>query len=424
LHNARLFQSVQRQADEIAALHRASDGLLNANSGVAALAQHVAVAIGREFGAVKCVLLLLDRQQGKLLPIGLSHALTKPIEGEFWLDGRGLVAAAARTAQMIYAPDVRADARYLEDDPNMRSELAAPLIASGQVIGVLNLESPRLEAFDRAARRLFAAYAKRVALALENAQLLESLEMARVAAEEANQLKSQFLANTSHELRTPLTGIIGSLGLLREDLCETPEEQHQFINMAWTAARQLLGIVNDVLDFAKIEAGHLDILPQAVEVAEVLTEVAGLARVQADEKRLALEVCPPEAGSPMAWADPARLRQILLNLLGNAIKFTPAGHVVMKAHVDAARSEMVIAVTDTGIGVPRDRQARLFQPFVQADGSMTRQFGGTGLGLSISRRLAEQMGGSLTLFSEGENAGTTLTLRLPLAAAASPAQPA
>ncbi|MGH2522308.1 MAG: sensor histidine kinase, partial [Anaerolineales bacterium] len=304
--------------------------------------------------------------------------------------------------------------RYIALDHRTRSELVVPLRVGDRTLGVLDLQSPEPDAFPERMRRMVAAFAERAALALENAQLLERLELARQIAEEANQLKSEFLANTSHELRTPLTAILGALSIIMDGLCDTPDEEREFLKIAQLSSQSLLSIVNAVLDVAKIEAGKMEVLAEALDVAPVFEDVYSLTRVQADDKKLRLELLPPQATIPV-YADPDKLRQILLNLVGNAIKFTERGSVTVHAQPDLESSQMIIEVRDTGIGIPLEKQGKLFQPFVQADGSMTRKHGGTGLGLSISRRLAEMMAGTLTLHSAGEEQGCVFTLALPLA---------
>jgi signal transduction histidine kinase len=177
-------------------------------------------------------------------------------------------------------------------------------------------------------------------------------------------------------------------------------------------------VVNAVVDIARLDAGKVEVELGPVYVAAIIGEVRDLLRVSAADRGLRLEVPGPIESLPLAWADSDKVRQILLNLVGNAIKFTERGDVVIGVEPDLAREQLHIAVRDTGIGIAAEKQGRLFQPFVQADREVARRFGGTGLGLSISRRLAERMGGSVTLFSAGEGQGSTFTLTLPLAPAA------
>lgn len=250
------------------------------------------------------------------------------------------------------------------------------------------------------------------------------LEEAWQAADNANRLKSEFLANTSHELRTPLSAILGLLGLIQDGLCADRDEELEFIRQAYGSAQKLLTLINDLLDLSHLESGKLRVELAPVNVRGLFDSLREQTVPTAEQKGLALtfEIASERssgrggAGSApdvVVRADEARLRQVLLNLIGNAIKFTHKGEVVVHALPRPGKGHVAIAVRDTGVGVAPERQAKLFTPFVQADGSATRKFVGTGLGLAVSRKLVELMGGTLTLLSEGEGQGTTLMLTVP-----------
>jgi signal transduction histidine kinase len=258
-------------------------------------------------------------------------------------------------------------------------------------------------------------YAENAALAIANAQLLTNLERARQAAEEASRLKSDFLANTSHELRTPLASIMGGLEVIIEGICESAEDQARLLHTAYGSSQRLMYLIDDLLDFAKIEAGKMDLHVDSVDVTPLLADVYMLSKVQADRKGLSLTVSLPQGPLPHIRADAGKMRQILLNLVGNAVKFTEYGGVAIEIPDEITDGVLRISIADTGIGISPDKQAMLFQPFVQVDGSSTRRYGGTGLGLSISRRLAELMGGTLTMHSDGDGTGSRFTVSMPLA---------
>jgi signal transduction histidine kinase len=274
-------------------------------------------------------------------------------------------------------------------------------------------------------------FADSQALAVElqrvNSNLLQKhrdLEEASRQAEEASRLKSEFLANTSHELRTPLNGMIGFLKLIMDGMADDPVEQSEFIYEAYRSALHLLNIINDVLDIAKIEAGKLQIELSPVKLGELLSDVEDFTRGQVQQKNLSFEIQnPPTDDEIILFGNYQRLLQVMLNLVGNAIKFTHEGGItisveIIKKKVTVQAQELPglvkVRVADTGIGVSLDKQDKLFQSFSQVDGSRTRQYGGTGLGLAISQKLVEAMGGVVNFYSMGEGLGSTVTFTVPL----------
>jgi PAS domain S-box-containing protein len=250
----------------------------------------------------------------------------------------------------------------------------------------------------------------------ERKSMEERLNESLVAANAANRAKSEFLNVMSHELRTPLNGVLGFAQLLSDTRLDP--EQHSFVKTINSSGEHLLAIVNDILDFASIDAGALAIHAAPLAVAGLVKTAENTVRLTAAEKGLELR-CEFAAGVPeQITGDEQRIRQILINLLGNAVKFTASGSVVLRVvpTFENGGSFLDFSVEDTGIGISSETLSRLFQPFVQADSKMNRPFGGTGLGLAISRRIAEAMGGAITVAST-PGKGSTFTFRLPLESA-------
>ncbi|HTM58455.1 MAG TPA: response regulator [Candidatus Udaeobacter sp.] len=240
------------------------------------------------------------------------------------------------------------------------------------------------------------------------------LEELNAQLEEASRLKSEFLANTSHELRTPLNGMIGFLQLVLDGMCDSPAEERDFLKQALQCSRHLLGLINDVLDIAKIEAGKLSLEVGQIDVRNLFDEVYTVTHVQAAQKGLELSFVPPDDPLVMARGDFGKVKQILINLVGNSLKFTARGSIRVRAVAHPDLGHVMFDVDDTGIGIPADRQKLVFEKFTQGDGATTRKYGGTGLGLAISRSLVELMGGIIGVQSDGEGHGTRMYFSLPV----------
>jgi len=257
-------------------------------------------------------------------------------------------------------------------------------------------------------------FADQAVIAIENVRLFDEIQDKNRQLQLASEHKSQFVSSMSHELRTPLNAIIGLTDMLVTNAArfgtEKAQEPLQRVNRAGT---HLLGLINQVLDLSKIEAGKLELNPQAVQLTPLINEVIGTAGQLAEQNKNRLIVDTQENLGALT-VDPMRLRQILLNLLSNACKFTKEGEVRLRARrVANGRDWIEIAVADTGIGMTPEQQAKLFEEFSQADAATAQRFGGTGLGLALSRKLARMMGGDVTVASE-PGKGSVFTVRLPV----------
>jgi signal transduction histidine kinase len=295
----------------------------------------------------------------------------------------------------------------------LRTVLSVPLLRENEAIGALSVRRAEVQPFTEKQIELVSTFADQAVIAIENVRLFDEIQDKNRQLAEASEHKSQFVASMSHELRTPLNAIIGLTEMMVTNAArfgtEKAQEPLQRVNRAGT---HLLGLINQVLDLSKIEAGKLELNPQTVQLAPLIEEVIGTARQLAEQNKNRLIVEAQENLGTLT-VDPMRLRQILLNLLSNACKFTKEGEVKIRARrVRNGRDWIEMAVADSGIGMTPDQQAKLFREFAQADATTAQKFGGTGLGLAITRKLARMMGGDVTVASE-PGKGSVFTVSLP-----------
>ena len=312
-------------------------------------------------------------------------------------------------------PDLREEAASVLNDlilrAGYRARLAAPLVRGEEIVGLLVVRRRTPGAFPQNTVDLMKTFAAQSALAIQNARLFHEIEDKSRQLEVASKHKSQFLANMSHELRTPLNAILGYTELILDNIYgEAPEQMRSVLERVQTNGKHLLGLINDVLDMSKIEAGQVTLSLSDYSLEELVHDVYVAVEPLATQKKLALRTVI-EPGLPVGHGDERRLAQVLLNLVGNAIKFTETGEVAIEAsHSD---DSFRVAVRDSGPGIAAVDQAKIFEEFQQVDNTPTRQKGGTGLGLAISKRIVEMHGGCISVDSE-LGKGSTFTIRLPV----------
>jgi signal transduction histidine kinase len=323
----------------------------------------------------------------------------------------GRAALERRTVQVL---DVQADPEYgyvARDVDPIHTTLAVPMLKDNALVGTITIYRLEVKPFTDKQIALVETFADQAAIAIENVRLFDEIQEKSRQLAEASQHKSQFLANMSHELRTPLNAILGYTELIVDGVYGAPSDKMQAVLKRIEAnGRHLLGLINDVLDLSKIEAGQLVLSLDDYSLNDVVQTVYSAVEPLAAEKKLAFKL-DLQPNLPAGRADERRLTQVLLNLVGNAIKFTDQGEVLIKAASENGCFEL--SVRDTGPGISQNDQKKLFQEVQQADNSTTKAKGGTGLGLAISRRIIEMHGGRIWVESE-LGRGSTFSLTLPI----------
>jgi signal transduction histidine kinase len=428
IENVRLFDEVQARTDELSESLRQQ----TATAEVLKTISRTAFDLQRVFDTLvenavrlcEAERAFLFRFDGEFLrsvaSYNVSHELKDFVDRNPIALGRHSISArAGLERRTVHVSDIQADPEYayaVRDERPIRSTLAVPMLKGYDLVGTITIYRLEVKPFTDKQIALVETFADQAVIAIENVRLFDEIQDKSRQLAEASQHKSQFVSSVSHELRTPLNAIIGLTEMMVTNAArfgtEKALEPLQRVNRAGT---HLLGIINQVLDLSKIEAGKLELNPQTVQLAPLIEEVIGTARQLAEQNRnRLLNELQEDLGT--LTVDPMRLRQILLNLLSNACKFTKDGEVALRGRrVSNGGHWIELSVSDTGIGMTPEQQSKLFEEFSQADATTAQRFGGTGLGLAITRKLARMMGGDVTVTSE-PGKGSVFTVRLPAGA--------
>jgi signal transduction histidine kinase len=421
LETLRLTEEIQKRAAEletVAKLSTTASTVLNPDE----LLQSVVDLTKERFGLYHAHIylandawntLLLSSGAGEIGQAMVAEQHAIPFDAE-----KSVVSRCHRERQAIIVNDVQAAPDYLPNPllPNTRSEMAVPMIVGDKVLGVFDVQSEKVNHFTAEDANIYTTLTSQVGVALQNARLYAEQSATLAQLRELDRLKSSFLANMSHELRTPLNSILGFADVILEEL-DGPltENMTNDLRLIQKNGQHLLHLINDVLDMAKIEAGRMNLNPERFLLYELLDDVTNLTSSLASERNNALFIEPASDHSVEIHADRTRLRQVMLNLVNNAIKFTERGKISL--YFEKRGENALIRVHDTGIGIPPDKLEAVFQEFTQVDTSTTRKAGGTGLGLPISRRLIEMHGGRLWAESTGiPGEGSSFFIELPIQA--------
>ncbi len=412
LENRRLFHDVEARVGELTALTRIGRRLastLDIEQVLASIADEVL-----NVTPATHVSIALYNEAEQALEVQLMRGSTPEVEaatiGQLIRSGEGLFGRLLATGQVVLVNDARMDPDYRATNPDTRSELIVPIRQGELLVGALNLESPHAHAFREPDVRLLEAMADQVAVAITNARAYEAERQAVERMREVDRLKTQFLANMSHELRTPLNSIIGfSRVILRGIDGPLTELQTTDLTAIYNSGQHLLSLINNILDLSKIEAGKMELVIEPLNLIDIAKSVMSTAIALVKDKPVRLDQEVP-ADLPQVMADQTRVRQIMLNLVSNAAKFTEKGSITLR--IWAGPKDVYISVTDTGIGVAPEKLDHIFEEFTQADASTTRRYGGTGLGLAITKKFVEMHRGRIWVESQ-PGVGSTFTFTLP-----------
>jgi PAS domain S-box-containing protein len=426
LERARLIEQTQKAAVEmqtVTEVGAASATILDPNE----LLQTITDLTKHSFGLYHAHIYLLDDSGRSLVLSAGADEVGRSMVREGWsipLDEPfSIVCRAARERKAIVVADVRIEQNYLQNPslPDTLSEMAIPLVVGSNLLGIFDVQANTLSRFSEEDLRIYGTLAAQVAVALQNARLYSEQLTTVERLRELDSMKSAFMANMSHELRTPLNSILGFTQVIVEGL-DGPltELMVSDLELIEKNGKHLLNLINDILDMAKIEAGRLNLSLEPINLYDLLDDVMMTGSPMARDKNLYIQMDADPSDDWTVMADHVRMRQIMINLLGNALKFTEQGGITLELEriqpaSENERERVQVRFRDTGIGIPPTKLEEIFEAFSQVDNSTTRKAGGTGLGLPISRRLVEMHGGRLWAESSGVTGqGSVMFLELPL----------
>jgi signal transduction histidine kinase len=408
ISNARLFQETQDNVAELRLLFTITQAAASSIDASERM-DNMVEALHNSLGGADVYLLVGSESEGQLETIA---ARTRGRQRAGASRRSGLVGQAISLGQPLLVNDLRELAEDRPDGTQIGSQLVVPLNMGRRTVGVINAESPQANAFTERDLRLLQTLSVSLAATLESGRLFREIQSANEQLRELDRLKTQFLANMSHELRTPLNSIIGFSRVILKGIDGpiTPQQEEDLTSIN-NSGHHLLRLINDILDLAKIEAGKIAMAFETVDLQETAESVLSTARGLVKDRPIRLE-WDIQPNLPLIEADPIRLRQILINFLSNAAKFTEKGFIRLRIRREGP-AKVHISVTDSGIGIAPEHADKIFTAFEQVDSSATRSVGGTGLGLPITRRLVEMHNGEIWFESEA-SAGTTFHVVLPI----------
>ena len=437
IQQARLHQQIRRRIKELTAIHKAGQRLQRLYTPDALAQEIIAVlekTLNYDYGAV----LLLDESDGQLVPFALSdqgHGSAFIEEDKAYVashhirEGMGITGWVASTGQSICIGDVRNDNRYYALRNDIRSELCVPMRIGDKIIGVVNVETTKLNAYTKADKQVLETVSAQIAVAIQNARLYEQIQRyndeleqqvaertkelahANLQLKEIDRLKSEFIATMSHELRTPLNSIIGFTGIILKGITgEVNEEQKKQLSMVYNSSKHLLSLINDILDLSRIESGKMEVSIKKFKVQDVISEVSQTLYPMISQKGLRLLTDITDETAEI-YSDRKKVYQILLNLANNAVKFTEKGEIKIEAKLENETLQM--RVSDTGIGIKKEDLDYLFEAFRQIDATARRRYQGAGLGLYLCKKLVTLLGGDIRAESQ-YGKGSKFTFTLPI----------